>query len=117
MNNSILNNLLKEYEKVRINNIHDLESRKKKIYLSNPKLQEIDDKISTLSIETAKQILKNNNKNNLINLKKEIENLKKEKENILKNLNLSLNYLQPQYECKLCKDTGYILENRKNIYV
>lgn len=115
MNNSILNDLLKEYEKVRINNIHDLENRKNKIYLSNPKLQEIDDKISSISIETAKQILKNNNKNNLINLKKEIENLKKEKENILKKLNLNLDYLQPKYECKICKDTGYVFENGKTI--
>ena len=54
MNNSILNDLLNEYEKIRLNNIHDLELRKKELYLSNPKLQEIDDKISNLSINSAK---------------------------------------------------------------
>lgn len=115
MNNSILNDLLKEYEKVRINNIHELEARKKKIYLSNPKLQEIDDKISKLSIESAKSILNNNSKSALNNFKKEIKNLKLEKENILKKLNLSLDDLKPKYNCSICKDTGYVFENGKTI--
>ena len=113
MNNSVLNDLLKEYEKIRINNIHDLESRKKKIYLSNPRLQEIDDKVSTLSIDAAKSILKDNSKDYLNNLKKELNNLKKEKEEILKKLNLSLDYLQPKFNCLICKDTGYVFENGK----
>ena len=112
MNNSILTDLLKEYEKVRINNIHDLEIRKNELYLSNPKLQQIDDEISKLSITTAKLILKNNSKNNLNNLKKEIENLKKEKEGLLKSLKLPLDYLSPKFNCSICKDTGYVFENR-----
>ena len=113
MNNSILNNLLKEYEDTRLKNEYDLENRKKKLYSSNPRLQEIDDKISSLSIDTAKSILKNNSKNELNNLKKEIDTLKKEKETILKKLNLDLNYLKPNYECAICKDTGYVFENGK----
>lgn len=113
MNNSILNYLLKEYEKIRLNNIHDLESRKKELYLSNPKLQEIDDKISKLSIDSAKLILKNNSRNTLNYLKKEIENLKNEKEKFLKTLNLNLDYLQPKFNCNICKDTGYVFESGK----
>lgn len=111
MNNSILNDLLKEYERIRLNNIHDLESRKKKIYLSNPRLQEIDDKVSTLSIDAAKSILKDNSKDCLNKLKKDLESLKKEKKEILKKLNLPLDYLQPKFNCKVCKDTGYVFEN------
>ena len=59
MNNSDLNNLLKEYETTRLNNIYDSENRKKELYLSNPRLQEIDDNLAKLSIDTAKLILKN----------------------------------------------------------
>ena len=117
MNNSILNDLLKEYEKNRLNNIYDAENRKKKIYLSNPRLQEIDDSLAKESIETAKMILKNNSKDNLINLKKGIEKLKIEKQKILENLNLPLNYLDPKFDCPICKDTGYIFENRKNFFM
>ena len=113
MNTSILNDLLKEYEKTRLNNIHDLEIRKQELYLSNPDLQKIDDKISKLSIDSAKSILSNNSNSTLNNYKKEIETLKTEKENILKKLNLNLDYLKPKYECEICRDTGYVFENGK----
>ena len=53
MNNLILNDLLKEYEQKRFNNLRDAENRKNSLYLSNPKLQEIDDKLSNISINTA----------------------------------------------------------------
>ena len=77
MNNSILNSLLAEYEKIRLNNIYDLEKRKKELYLSNPKLQQIEEKLSSLSINAAKSILQNNSNNYLSDLKNNIENLKK----------------------------------------
>ena len=60
MNNSVLNDLLKQYEKIRIKNTYELENRKKELSLSNPKLQEIDDKLNSISINTAKLILQNN---------------------------------------------------------
>lgn len=117
MNSSILSDLLKEYEKIKLNNIQDAEYRKKELYLSTPMLQEIDDNLAKKSIETVNLILKNNSKNSLNNLKKDIENLKKEKEKILNNLNLPLNYLEPKFSCPICKDTGYIFEKRENYYV
>jgi len=114
MNNSILNELLKRYESKKLASIRDAENRKKELYLSNPKLQQIDDKLSNVSINTAKLILQNNSKESLENLKKEIENLKQEKNKILKSLNISEDYLLPKYDCKICKDTGYIFENGKS---
>lgn len=113
MNNSILNDLLKEYEKTRLNNIHNLEIRKKELYSSNPKLQEIDDEMSRLSIESAKLILKINSKSTLNTLKTEIKKLKTEKENLLRSLNFPIDYLNPIYNCSVCKDTGYVFENGK----
>ncbi len=111
MNNSILNDLLKQYEQKRLNNIRDAENRKKELYLSNPKLQKIDDKLSNISINSAKEILKTNSEKTLENLKKEINNLKKEKENLLNSLNISKDYLSVKYDCNICNDTGYIFKN------
>ena len=113
MNNSILNDLLKQYEQKRITNTRNLENRKKELYLSNPQLQEIDDKLSKLSINTAKLILQDNSKSYLEDLKKDIEKLKKEKSELLKKLNVSEDFLLMHYDCNICKDTGYIFENEK----
>ncbi len=114
MNNSILNDLLKEYEQKRLEYSRNAEKRKKELYLSNPKLQEIDDKLSNISINTAKEILKSNSKETLENLKKEIEKLKLEKTNILKSINIPNDYLSIKYDCDICKDTGYVFENGKS---
>ncbi len=113
MNNSVLNDLLKQYEKIRIKNTYELENRKKELYLSNPKLQEIDNELNSLSISTAKSILKNNSKEYLEELKLKIEKLKIEKQKILKSLGLPKDYLKPFYNCNTCKDTGYVFENGK----
>ena len=58
MNNSILNDVLKEYEKKRLSNTYKLEKRKQELYTSNPELKEIDNKLSEFSINTAKCIYK-----------------------------------------------------------
>ena len=64
--------------------LKDLENRKKELYLSNPKLQEIDEKLSSLSINTAKSILQNNSAESLSTLKENISKLRQEKEKLLK---------------------------------
>ena len=84
MNNSILNDVLKEYEKKRLSNTYKLEKRKQELYTSNPELKEIDNKLSEFSINTAKCILQNNSEKYLKDLKKEVQFLKNKKINILK---------------------------------
>jgi DNA replication protein DnaC len=110
MSNEILNNLLKEYEQKRIKAELDLEDRKNSLYASIPRLKEIEDELNNYAINTAKNLLKNND-NSLENLNLKIDLLKTERNEILKNNNLSENYLKPIYECNICKDTGYVLQN------
>lgn len=106
MSNDILSSLLIEYEYKKRKAELDLDIRKKKLYKQIPKLQEIEDKLYTLSLNNAKNILLG--KSDSFNYKNEVELLKKEKENILKQNNISSSFLQPNYECNYCKDTGYI---------
>ncbi len=115
MNTTILNDVLKEYEKKRLNSIRDADARKEALYSSNPKLKEIDEKLNSVSISAAKNILKSNSKDTLSLLKKQIEDLKKEKQDLLKSINISEDYLLPKYDCSICKDTGYIFQNGKTI--
>lgn len=115
MNTLILNDLLKQYEQKRLIHLRDAENRKKELYMSNPKLEKLDEQLSNISINTAKEILKNNSKESLENLKQRIESLKKEKEKILNSINIPKDYLSVKYDCSICKDTGYIFENGKSI--
>ena len=113
MSNEILNTLLKEYEQKRIKAEIDLEERKNLLYKSIPRLKEIDDELNNYAINKAKNILKNGH-TTLTDLYSKISLLKEEKKHILKNNNLPIDYLTPIYECKICKDSGYIkTENYK----
>ena len=110
MSNEVLNSLLKEYEQKKLQAELDLEKRKEELYEKIPKLQEIENKLNSFAISTAKNILLNSN-SSMEPLEKQIEKLKTEKARILKEANLPDNYLQPNYECSICKDTGYVTKN------
>ena len=57
MNNSLLKQILSEYEIKRKKAIIDAENRKKELLEINPKIAEIDDELSKISIESAKAVI------------------------------------------------------------
>lgn len=115
MNNVILANILKDYERKRLLAEKDLEKRKNKLYSENTRLEEIDNELSKIGIATAKSLIMSNSAEVLADLNKKVDILKAEKSEILKNLNLPADYLLPNYSCKQCNDTGYITKNFNSI--
>lgn len=111
MNTTILKSLLIAYENKRNKKLYEAEKRKEDLYRANPRFEEIDSKLSSLSISTSKNLINSSNFEYLDSLRKEIEKLKTEKKDILISLTNDENYLQPKYDCTLCNDTGYITEN------
>ena len=112
MSNEILNSLLREYEQKKLKAELDLEKRKEQLYKLIPRLEEIDKELNSSGINAAKQILFKSADSSIIDsLNNKIENLKKEKEKILIENNYSIDYLKPFYDCKICNDTGFILDD------
>ena len=93
MSNTTLKNLLTEYENKRMRAIKLAEQRKKELYIQNPKLQEIDDKLNALAISTAKSLINKNDSELLKNLEKNINILKKEKILILNSIGKDESYI------------------------
>ena len=108
MADTILKNILSQYNKKKIKAEYNAEIRKQEIYNQNPKLQEIDNKLTSLAISTTMSLINKNDKNKLEELNNNINRLKEEKNKILKSINISPDYFDPNYECKICKDSGYI---------
>ena len=115
MSEDTLKKLLNEYEKKRISKEGELEIRKQSLYKELPRLQEIDNELSSLSISTVKNMLLLNDKKTLHNLNTNIEKLKNEKIDLLKSIGKDEKYLQIDYDCKICNDTGYISQNYQTI--
>lgn len=110
MEQKLLKQVLREYDEKRNKAIFDATMRKNELLKSNPELSEIESKLSSISIQSSKEILQSNKKSNdiLNNLKKETSILLKEKEKIIKEISSEKDFLNPQFECNLCKDTGYV---------
>jgi len=114
MDNSLLKQILHEYELKRNKATIEAELRKKELLSVNPRLAEIEDELSSVSLKMAKSILiaDAKEKHKLLNdLKKQTTSLIKEKNAFLKTICKDSNYLNPHFECKMCKDTGYIIKD------
>ena len=110
MNNN-LQQLLTEYEQTRLENIKKLDLRKKELYSRIPRLEGIEKNLNLISINHAKSCLFKHSSKNIILLKKEQEKLKKEREDILQKDGKDLSYLNVEYNCNICMDTGYVIHN------
>lgn len=115
MANEILNSLLKEYDQKKLRAEVQANQRKLELYILIPRLKEIDSELDSIGINMAKNIINGSSQKldiNSINQKK--EDLKKEREEILHKNGYSDGYLKPQYECKICNDTGYVTDSNYN---
>ncbi len=95
-------------EKQRIKNEQELESRREILYRRSPRAKQLEQEIARTSIAAARIIFRGGN------VREEMEKLKtrnlvlqKELESIMKRLGFPENYLDIQYKCSQCHDTGY----------
>jgi DNA replication protein DnaC len=108
VNNTL--NILKEYELIREKNKKELEKKKQVLYDKLPRLKAIEDEMVKLSIDITRAILNKSNDIDVLlqNLQKKQLDLKIEKAEILSYNKYPVDYLELKYNCKNCKDTGYI---------
>ena len=111
MSNPNLKLLLNEYDKKRLQAELDLEKKLNNFYIKNPDILNINDKINRISIEISKTILLNKDSDKIEKLNLELDNLKKEKQELLNKLNVKKDFFVPDYSCKLCNDTGYLIDD------
>lgn len=118
MNSPLLKQVLIEYDLKRVKAIEEAKKRKNELLEVNPKLSEIDNELSKLSIEATKAIIisEKKEKERILNeLNKKVNGLIKEKNKILKELSKSTDFLEPNFECKICNDTGFVVKNGKSL--
>ena len=108
----VLKNILTQYSKKKANYEFEAEKRKQEIYEKYPKLQDLDNKISSLSISTTKALISNNDKNLLNELNKNIEKLKEEKNKSVKKLEKETGY--DKYDQRTYDNLDNLYTNLKN---
>ena len=99
---------MREYDSIRSKNEAIHKNTKEQIYTHFPRIKEIDDSLSKVSINACKLLLDSNfNHNEIINkLRKDTETLVEEKNRILQSAGMPLNCMDEIYNCPICKDKG-----------
>ncbi|MCM1272548.1 MAG: ATP-binding protein [Clostridium sp.] len=111
MNYSSLNieEILRGYEKRRLENKRQLQKRREQIYALIPRIEEIDGTSTSLYIEAARnRVLHTADRQTTGDTKSTNRALRQEKETLLKKHGYPSDYLDPIYTCRLCHDTGYV---------
>lgn len=105
--------ILKEYEELRRLHLHELEDRAAKVRLEIPEYADIEAEITSLYIKRTKLRIKPDPGISDEQLKARIDELVKKQDELLASKGLSRSYLQLEYTCPECKDTGYLEDGTK----
>lgn len=105
--------IVRSYNRIQLDNRRNQTERINLIYDRIPRIKEINDEISSMSLKTTKSLLENNNDDSsLKEFRQNLKLLKSEKQALLTKNGFPPDYLDMHYKCKDCHDTGYI-DNRK----
>ena len=107
LTNSQYDHFMRIYEKRQLDNENRLRGRYEEVYDRIPRLRELDQSISELSVRQARRML-DGDESALTALKEDLHLLFEEKKLLLTQAGYRTDYLELSYTCPDCKDTGYI---------
>ena len=99
--------IMREYDRRRHFHRHQLEERKEALFQSIPRLLEIQNEIASLSVRAVRLRLSGSDADSQ-KCKDDIQALAKERKELLTKNGYPEHYLDMQYDCPDCEDTGYI---------
>lgn len=99
--------IMRNYEQKQLHNRDILDRRYKEVFKKLPEFKSIDESISMLSVRYGKKLLNGDDKA-VDMLKRELSILRDKKKALLQMGGFPENYLEPVYDCRDCRDTGYI---------
>lgn len=106
LSNSQYDAIMRAYGQQQLKNRHEQEKRIEEIYKRLPVMKELDDSISTRAVACARRLL-DGDKGALKELRDEIADLREQKGILLRSSGYTDDYMEMQYVCNECKDTGY----------
>ena len=107
LTNAQYDSIMRSYEQTQFKNRQILSSRREEVYATIPEYQEIENSISSLCVAQGKKMLMGDT-GALKEMKENLDILSHKKSQLLLSHGFETNYLEPVYDCKVCKDTGYV---------
>ena len=107
LTNSQYDQIMRSYEEKQRVARRRLSEKTDLIYQQIPEYEALDKQVAAVSIEQGRRLLCGDEAA-LPELKKRLKDLSTQKASLLKTYGFAPDYLSAVYECNLCKDTGYM---------
>lgn len=98
---------MREYNRKQLRNRHRQQEHVRQVYEQIPQYRLLEEEIAALALKQARKLL-SGDQAALAELKRQIADLKEQKETLLLSHGFPLTYMEMQYTCADCQDTGYI---------
>jgi len=115
MYSDIVKEILREYERKRDKAHFEQQQRINEVYEKVPFIREMDKEISKTGFLISQAVLSSpeNYLEKIEEVKSKISSLKQDKAILLTENNIPHNYMEINYDCHKCKDTGFLEDNSK----
>lgn len=107
LTNSQYDEIMRDYNQIRLRHVREQEERIQEIYRRIPAIQEMDRETAMLAARQARKLLAGDSQS-LKDLKYLLADLKTQKKALLLGQGYPVDAMELRYDCQLCKDTGYI---------
>ena len=115
LKNSQYDEIMRAYNRRQLHNKHLLDQHTQEAYGRIPRLEEIDHEIASLSMKKARSLLGAGPAESF-DLESAIADLSEERKCLLRAFGYPDDYLTLQYDCPLCRDTGYVGTEKCSCY-
>lgn len=107
LSNSQYNAVMRDYGRQQLDNKYEQDRRIAEIYETIPAIQALDEALVSQAAACARKVL-SGDPGARAGLKKELAQLRKQKQALLEAAGFPPDYLEMQYRCSDCQDTGYV---------
>lgn len=106
LTNSQYQSIIRDYDHIRDNNRFALETRQEQVWNTVPEYRALEESVSSLSVSAARSML-DGETDARDRLHKSLSDIKRRQRQLLTAAGFPDDYLDPIYNCPLCRDTGY----------
>jgi len=112
---TFIHEILRDYEEKRNRARASREKRLQEVYDKIPRIKKIDAELQKTGISISKALIRgvDDPEKTIESFKKSLEQLKQERAILLTENNIPLHYLDDNFSCNECKDTGFISSGTK----
>lgn len=111
LNNSQYNEVMRDYERQQLKNRHEQQRRIEEIYERIPQIRALDEEIRSQGAASARQALGGDRKAGS-RFRSVLADLREQKQVLLAAAGYPTDYMDLQYRCPECQDTGYAKGHR-----